>query len=160
MNEGFDFGWVAGKSVADMVGGHRDLFRLLPFIVITSIDSASRLGEMVCSELRIAGQSAPLSEDPVVVSGATLCQLVTERNMFTGFDEIWIVESLPVAAMPKEISLTAPVQLVGPPPSSLILWMQQSGWRLGLGDGYGLNFASSDRNLLRAVGLTPTHLGE
>jgi hypothetical protein len=140
--------------VADVVLDHADVLTSLPFVMIAVVDSDTDVSAMEWTRTWSQTDSPwSLSDDPLVVSGATLCQLALELELFTGFDEIWVPSSFSTARPPRDASLTAPVQLTDPPPRSLRDWFLLSGWRLGIGDGFGLNFVSSDRELSRALGL-------
>ena len=103
------------------------------------------------------GQQDPkwaLSTSPLVISGAATVTLLDDPDLFAGFDELWIPSQLPVANPPDEAFLVAPRELNGEVPVGVLRWVQDSGCRLGVGDGEGLNYVADDLGLATTLGLT------
>jgi hypothetical protein len=90
---------------------------------------------------------------PLVVSGERLLAAAEENHLFTGFDEIWVPERLPVSPPPEDVVLVAPNVFDVVLPDAVRNWLSQSGYRLGLGDGDGLNYVGTDPALARQLDL-------
>lgn len=153
MTEAVRYGWLQNVGLDEVITEHREVMAALPYVLIRAIDSDTNVSEMPWARQRIqASPSWAHLERPLVIRGQRLVELDVEK-LFTGFAEIWIPSGLPREGPPDDISLAAPTQLEELVPEPLRAWFPGSGWRLGLGDGFGLNFASSDRGLSRSLGL-------
>jgi hypothetical protein len=151
-----DHGWLADLTIRDVVGEHRDVFSLLPLVLIASIDSERQVAEMPWARQRIArDRTWALSTEPLVIAGSSIAELADEwATLSNGFDEIWIPKDARVAVPPASSSLVAPRTLEASLPSAISQWMAESGCVLGLGDGEGLNFVTSDPELCAELGLS------
>jgi hypothetical protein len=78
--------------------------------------------------------------------------LLADDNLFTGFDELWIPTGLPIAQLPDEANLVAPRELDTEAPAAVLAWLEVSECQLGVGDGYGMNYAVRDLALGRDLG--------
>jgi len=63
-------------------------------------------------------------------------------SMFEGFDELWFFNSFPLCPLPAELTIVAPIDLEEDLPNGLFEWMTTAGAQLGLGGGYGTNYAT------------------
>jgi hypothetical protein len=148
-------GWL-DSTVGEVIDTHRAVFAELPYVLIRSIDSET--GAAVARmpwALQRQGQHPgwALSVDPLVISGASLVDLLGDDNLFTGFDEIWVPSRVPVLRPANVASIVAPRHLNGEVPGDAARWMEDSGCRLGLGDGDGVNWVSADQDLSSSLGL-------
>lgn len=125
--------------------------------MVSCIDSDSAVSEMRWVRRHLDRDASwAISTDPLVISGDRLVAAAQEDNILNGFDEIWVPENLPVSAPPVEANLVAPRMFDMTLPDEVRDWMQKSGWRLGLGDGDGLNYVVSDPALARQLDLPIT----
>ena len=129
----------------------------LPLVLVSSIDSDRAVSEMPWVRRHLDRDASwAISTDPLVISGDRLLAAAQEDNVLNGFDEIWVPENLPLSAPPEEAYLVAPRMFDMTLPDEVRDWMQKSGWRLGLGDGDGLNYVVSDLPLARQLDLPIT----
>lgn len=145
----------ARASVRGWLEQHQAIIERLPYILISSMDSDRRVSDMPWAVAN--DQQDPkwaLSTFPLVISGAATVTLLDDPDLFAGFDELWIPSQLPVANPPDEAFLVAPRELDGEVPIGVLRWVQDSGCRLGLGDGEGLNYVADDLGLATTLGLT------
>jgi hypothetical protein len=147
-------GRVAGLSIRAWIESYAREISTLPYVLISSVDSDREVSAMgwVLSR-RAEDPSWAISLDPLVISGVSTVSLLPDRNLWTGFDELWIPVGLPVAAPTLDASLVAPLDLDVESPQKLWAWLDSSAWRLGVGDGYGLNYVVTDSALGHRLGL-------
>jgi hypothetical protein len=148
------FGHVPGRTVRDWLESHVPRLTGLPYVLIASVDSDQRTGTMPWVLDRVkADPNWAFSLSPLVISGASLVGLLGDRNLFTGFDELWIPREVPAIAPPDDAYLVAPRDLAEEMPDSILRWVEDSQCRLGVGDGDGLNFVALDLPLARSLDL-------
>jgi len=147
-------GWLPATSLCEFIEQHEDVFGRLTSVLISSVDSDPRVATMPWAQDRIVGdESWAQSQYPLIISGRALLQLCRD-SVFHGFDEIWIPAALPIPVPPGAAYLVSPRRCDGPLiPNEISDWMMESRARLGLGDGEGLNFVSSDRELEEELNL-------
>lgn len=147
-------GRLANLSVREWLAANAARIRELPYVLISSIDSDWRVSDMRwATARRLDAPTWALSLAPLVISGESAVDLLSDDNLLTGFDEFWIPTGLPVAQPPAEAHLVAPRELDAEVPAAVLAWLEVSGCRLGVGDGYGMNFAVRDLALGRELGL-------
>jgi hypothetical protein len=152
--EGAHVGRVAHLSVRDWLAANASRIRDLPYVLVSSIDSDSKVSDMRwATARRLDAPAWALSLSPLVISGASIVDLLSDDNLFTGFDELWIPTGLPIAQPPDEAYLVAPRELDTEAPAAVLAWLEVSECRLGVGDGYGMNYAVRDLALGRDLGL-------
>ena len=141
-------------TIREWLDANRSTIVELPYVLISSIDSCTDVGAMPWATARRAESPEwALSVSPLVVSGRSVIDLLGDGNLFTGFDELWIPTRLPTRQPPADANLVAPRQLETELPSAVSAWLEGSGCRLGVGDGYGMNYAVLDRDLGADLGL-------
>jgi hypothetical protein len=151
--EGAHVGRVAHLSVRDWLAANASRIRDLPYVLISCIDSDPQVSDMRWVAARRRDTPAwALSLSPLVISGASTVDLLSD-NLFTGFDELWIPTGLPVVQPPEEANLVAPRELDTEVPAAVLAWLEVSKCRLGVGDGYGMNYAVRDLALGCDLGL-------
>jgi hypothetical protein len=151
---GAHFGRVAHLTVRDWLAANASSIRALPYVLISSIDSDTQVSGMRwVTARRLDAHAWALSLSPLVISGASTVDLLADDNLFTGFDELWIPTRLPIAQPPDEANLVAPRELDIEAPAAVLAWLEVSECRLGVGDGYGMNYAVRDFALGRDLGL-------
>lgn len=117
-----------------------------PFVMITSIDSSTDVAGIASSYGildRFAGSS--LLGCSLVVRGDQVAELSLKFNLFNGFDELWCFRESPQTPKPHGLWIVAPFNFHDEEiPPLLATWMTESGCKLGLGDGIGLNYATPE----------------
>lgn len=150
--DGLSVGWT-DTSIGVLVRSGTSLLLPFEYILVTSIDSGTDMREMPTavgiaqrhSECKFLGSG-------LVIPAAIVVEVADVFKLFTGFDEIWCFEHDPMVAKPEALSLVGPLNLsTDDVPPSLRIWMAESSCKLGLGDGIGLNFATPDEGIGRAV---------
>jgi hypothetical protein len=151
------YGWLPDLTLGEFLEHQRRAVARLRLVLLSSIDSDSAVSEMPWVRRHLDRDAAwAISTDPLVISGDRLLAAAQEDNIFNGFDEIWVPKHLPVSAPPVEANLVAPRMFGVSLPDEVRDWMEKSGWRLGLGDGDGLNYVVSDLPLARQLDLPIT----
>jgi hypothetical protein len=146
-------GRVASLTVRGWLAANMSKIRELPFVLVSSIDSERQVSTMPWVEARRrASPTWAHSLSPLVISGASTIDLLADAKLFTGFDELWIPAELPIAQPPEDAHLVSPRELDAESPT-VFRWLSASQCRLGVGDGYGLNYVRSDPALARHLGL-------
>jgi hypothetical protein len=145
-------GWRADTSVPRVVDEHRDAFASLPAVLVATLDSG-RSGTWLGWHA-LDGHPRVVSRDPVVVTGSFVVETLLDGGMLNGFDELWVMPAIgPFGPFPEDATIVGPQRLGAAVPAPVAAWIRASGARLGLGDGDGLNFAGTDHELSRALGL-------
>jgi hypothetical protein len=142
-------------TVRELITEHRAAFSLLPMVLIASIDSERRVAAMPWAQAKISQDNSwALSTVPLVIAGRSLARLTdTWASLSSGFDEIWVPTDFPVTVPPESAYLVAPRRLDTSLPSEIEDWMPLCRCALGLGDGEGLNFVTSDAELAANLGI-------
>ena len=149
-----DVGRVADLTVRDWLTANASKIRDLPYVLISSMDSDRQVTTMPWVTARCLNSATwALSLTPLVISGVSAIDLLADDNLFTGFDELWIPTGLPVAQPPEDAHLVAPRELDIECPAGVLNWLDASGCRLGVGDGYGMNYVLGEPALGNDVGL-------
>lgn len=151
------YGWLPDFSLGEFLEHNRRSIATLPMVLVSSIDSESAVSEMPWVKRQLDRDACwAVSTNPLIVSGDRLLTAAQQDNIFNGFDEIWVPNELPVSGPPMEANLVAPRMFDVTLPVEVREWMRTSGWRLGLGDGDGLNYVVSDLTLARQLDLPIT----
>ena len=146
--------WLPDETVRTFLDKHYREFQVLPFLMVTSIDSDKRPGLMPWAERRIRSDPTwSISTVPLVLSGSRIVEMIEDPTLFTGFDEIWVLPSPVATEPPSDALLVSPRRLARALPSSIEQWVRASNALLGLGDGDGLNVVVVDSALARGLGL-------
>jgi hypothetical protein len=140
-------------SIATIVEEHGQVFSRSNCVLIGCIDSHPNPNLMPFARKFFEEDDTPLSEQPFVLSGSQFARLTSNYNLFTGFDEIWLASVVPTLMRPEEASLVAPVNLDFEMPGAIAEWMAASQCVLGLGDGWGVNFVATNRDVVAELGL-------
>jgi hypothetical protein len=147
-------GRLGDFSVRDWLEQHEAAMERLPYVLISSMDSDRLVSNMPWVTSRCGSDSKwAISRSPLVISGAALVSLLEDTSLFAGFDELWIPSRLPVANPPDDANLVAPRELDVESPPGVVRWVEDSRCRLGIGDGYGMNYVAADLELAAGLGL-------
>lgn len=123
------------------------------YVLITTIDSSPNVASLpsVLPPLRSSGAFHAVVNGDVVVDLDTAQELMYERGLFAGFDELWLCAQVPGSSKPEGLRTTSDKPLRGELPVEAADWMSKSGCRVGLGDGDGLNLVTSDDRVSAAI---------
>lgn len=149
MSEQLHFGWTPDLDVPSALG-RVPPERLCPLhVLVTMIDSTPRVRvlQSFLSILRELGADYVEVDDDVLIDVPTLFALIRDRCFLTGFDEVWLFEDPPKVGKPQYLRMTSDKPLRSGPSHELVTWMRDANCLAGLGDGDGLNFATSDGTL-------------
>ena len=154
------FGWRADCSVRRLVSDAAEAFREVPYVLVTSLDSATDLrGFAEWLVERGLCDAAPETlvcdrRAAMIIDGSELVRWAQHDDVLVGFDEVWIFGTKPTTLPPTDCWLVAPKRLDEDSPSAaMLVWMAQAGCAVGLGDGYGTNFVATDIGLARRLHL-------
>lgn len=136
-------------SIADVIGEFPELFDSFAWVLITSLDSLSELEKD--SMIQRIGLPHRFLGGGVLVEGRSMRQLNLSNGMFSGFDELWCYRQEISMPKPPEARLVGPLQIKTDIPVSTRTWMKESRCILGLGDGTGLNYVTSDFDIARLL---------
>ena len=157
------FGWQGNgslTSVTQFVLHKPDLVSQFQYATISCVDSnrsqwlhstfpayaRDRNGEEVKYQL---------VQDGILISGKSLCKIVLNEDLFSGFDEVWFSEEKPIMPKPTDVTLTAEIPITDARNSEVRLmiaeWITKSKYVLGLGDGNGLNYVTVDESIAHLV---------
>jgi hypothetical protein len=137
-------------SIGDLTRSRCEIFNQFPYVLITCLDSKkdminSKTGRKIVE----MEESCGFLGRSLVVSDAKILDIAKNYNLFYGFDEIWLYETYPVLDKPEEISLVATLDLSKDAPSQELLeWFYESACVLGLGDGIGMNYLTTSKEIV------------
>lgn len=125
----------------------------IPFALITSLDSEIALSSSIIGRTIIEGYPKCKFLGPgIVFPQGLLFEIHNSLDIFHGFDEAWFFTKEPTLQKPNDGWLVGPLDLnlenLAP---SLVHWMSESGCNLGLGDGTGLNVATQNEEIAKAI---------
>ena len=148
-----------------------DFLSQFPYALITRVDGGGM--PWLHSAFHIYTESiknpvtGKLVDSGILLSGEMFSILAKSSDFLSGFDEVWLSYSEPIASLPAGLDFTSgfPITDMRNPNqiASVIQWMNASGCVLGFGDGVGLNYATTDENiadLLDEYGIRDPEEGE
>lgn len=159
-------GWYEtehGSEIENLVRFGLSVISRFPYALITRIDSTNRLSLEMPSIFKILKQDHTLEIHPhgdsLLLPIASFIKLTTTFEFFKGFDEVWFLNSRPSDSLPQSIEFNpqkwAWEMNTGTDLSSTISklehWMLDSNAVLGVADGTGLGFATSDEAVSQAM---------
>jgi hypothetical protein len=96
-----------------------------------------------------------LLDGALLTTTETAIDLATNPKIFPGFDELWILEREPAERPPKDGgNITSEMPITEDADDNLLTmhaWMVAQGAVLGLGDGCGLNYLTTDWSVAAEV---------
>jgi hypothetical protein len=145
-------GWLE-TSIGVLVREDPLLLALFPFVLITSVDSTTELADSRIGQAIVRrNHDCAFIGQGLLVPSVKLPALDAELGLFHGFDEVWALDDRPAVAKPSGSSIVGPLNLNEDDPSGDVAeWMNATGCRLGLGDGFGLNYVTSDAGLAEQI---------
>lgn len=88
-------------------------------------------------------------EGRIVMRAGALQPFVDDEQACAGFDEVWAFADRPHVVEPQRVGLTSETPIE--PSDELEAWFAETGCLLGIGDGYGVNYATPSRALAEAL---------
>jgi hypothetical protein len=145
-------GWLEG-SLKLLLEKDIPLFGRFPIALLTSVDSTTALSSSALGRVIIERHPrCKFLGDGIIIPDNFILDIAKTFDLFHGFDEAWFFEAEPSSPKPKESWLVAPLNLncneLAPMTSS---WMQVTACKLGLGDGIGLNYVTTDEEIAKDV---------
>lgn len=139
------------SSVKEVLAEFFDLLPPFKSAVVRSIDSTTET-EDVASFLNSEGIQANICSQNVIVTAEALAR-ASNADMFTGFDEVWLIPgSSSRRHIPDSILLTSDAfELVDVIPQAVLNLLNQLHCPLAMGDGCGLNYVTRDVHLANAL---------
>ncbi len=140
-----------GLSIGDLIRTNAKLLSDYNHVLITALDSvrglpAAKVGRAMLRELphaRALGNS-------LVLPARILAEVGWVSDLFSGFDEVWFFDSAVTDPPPGGISVLPPPTFDRvKPEADTMEWFMEVNCKLALGDGYGMNYLSADREVLR-----------
>lgn len=149
---GLHAGWV-DISIRELVESEPKLLSGFAYAMLTIVDSVSAVNEIPSVQRLLASHpDYALVGSSLLMPARDFSRISSELNLLTGFGEVWWFDAKPAIEKPTDIDLVGPLNLnEDPVPEALPRWMAESGCRLGVGDGIGLNFVTSDEAVARQL---------
>ncbi len=141
---GLTFGHLPAATVPDALAELRDLLGCASHAIIRSLDSSHSERDL-SRALSFHGVDFEVSFGNVCVSMGSLWKAL-EADVFTGFDEVWIFRNeFPSTTLESLTSATSDgADFSAGMPASLAGAMDRTDCVLVLGDGCGLNYATTE----------------
>ena len=149
--DGIWIGWL-DSSIALLAKDSPELLTQFPYVLITSIDSSRDLRTLESIQ-NIVSELAGFQflNGWLIATSDSLMPLMNKYNLLNGFDEMWLFRTPPSIVLPIDIWITGPREITNEVPRGLAEWMTTSGCVLGLGDGIGLNYATTEEFIASAL---------
>lgn len=144
------WGWLEDK-IWSLTKSNWQIFHELPWGLVTCIDCSPNVASMMkAKEIRKWEGFCSYLGEGLIVSDGKILDVAMEYNLFNGFDEIWLYRDCPDVEKPKEVSIVSTLDLSKETPSKELLeWFKVSGCILGLGDGVGMNYVTTSREIVQ-----------
>jgi hypothetical protein len=152
MADGLTVGWL-DTSIGALVRHDAGALARFGYWLVTSVDSSTDLpGNRSARTIVDRYAGCVFLGQGLIVPGTDAVDVAEEFDLFNGFDEVWLFETQPSKAKPRELSIVSPLNLGSDPvPPPLASWMGQVGCELGLGDGIGLNYAAQNEAVAKLI---------
>lgn len=138
---GLFFGWLKA-SIHEIIDANELDLCEFSCVMITFVDSVRDLRQLAKAQHIVREYpSCEFVGSALSVPGSVVSNVSHEHRLFTGFDELWCFDSVPILAKPEDVVITGPQDLATEGLNEgLESWMKQSECILGIGDGIGLNY--------------------
>lgn len=153
-----DTRWLPSLAIPDVLSTVLAAEANAKYVLVTVIDSTPQVRQLpsIVPLLDQLGMFYRAVDDDVVIKAADLSALVNRHHILSGFDEIWLCRDIPRAGKPVTFQITSDVPFGNDPPAGLLNWMLASTCTVGLGDGDGLNLATTEQTVAVALGRVST----
>jgi hypothetical protein len=122
-------------------------------VLIKTLDSINNIKS--CSNLIqvIHQYDIPIKyvNQSLLVDGKSLIKITNHYDLFTGFDELWFLNSAGEIDLFNGVSIVTPPSFLDVLPTDLIIWMKKADCYLGLGDGCGLNYITTEKTVASLI---------
>lgn len=138
-------------GLRDLIRTNAKLLRGYNYVLLTALDSvrdltAAMIGQRILRELprtRALG-------DGLLLPAGILTEVGWISDLFGGFDEAWFFDIEVRGPLPRGVSVLPPPSFDRvEPDEATIKWFLEFDCKLALGDGFGMNYLSTDREVLR-----------
>jgi len=134
------------SSVSDFVDNITNWEEFFNYILVVTIDSSHVLTELPAIQKGIEkGFDITSFDSKIILTNETIRKMNKEFSLFNGFDEIYCFPERPKALSPRKAFLTGPIKIENKIPDDLEQWMLNNNCLLGLGDGIGLNYITTEK---------------
>jgi hypothetical protein len=144
------YGWVEDR-IRYLIEDNWHVFYELPWCLVTCIDSTKDVKSMMKEVIEVDEFCSFLGSGLIVGNGRILAR---EYNLFYGFDEIWLYKDCPTVEKPEGVTIVSTRDLSKEDPSKELLeWFKASGCVLGLGDGIGMNYLTTSKEIVESLNI-------
>ncbi len=146
------YGWLQ-DGIWDLAKSNWEVFQKLPYCLVTCVDSSPDVAFMARAEGIIEKEtSCSALGKGLLIRDARVLEVCRSYNLFNGFDEIWLYEDCPTIGKPQSFSIVSPLDLNEDPlPQGLLEWFTASACILGLGDGFGMNYITTQKQIVGSL---------
>jgi hypothetical protein len=152
-SDGLYFGWSRAGTVPAFLEDGADIVAMYPLALITCVDSDHSPLSMalLTDELATTGVDWRTHGTSILLNCADLPALADA--LFNGFDAVWFLQQEPAVLLPPPINATSDRPVPDRLPlgtdgvQELVRWMNAQHCTLGIGDGVGLNYFTTDPDL-------------
>ena len=158
-------GWVDLQEQSEIEGLAilaPDFFSQFPHALVTCIDSnwAPGLSVGIRKEIEACGIRVEVYGDGLLTTGESVRILADKAHFFNGFDQVWFFSGEPREPCPLRLNwgtgdALEPGWELSQGVLDAVAWMARSGARLGLGDGFCLNYLTTDLELAEELERLP-----
>ncbi|MHC4464796.1 MAG: hypothetical protein ACYS30_25710 [Planctomycetota bacterium] len=147
-------GWLQ-DSIWDLIQSNWEVFDKLPYALVTCIDSSEDMKSTITARkiVELEGSCSFLGRS-LLVSDGRIVDVAQRYNLFSHFDEIWLYRDRPAVDKPTVFSIVSPLELSTDSLSrELLEWFDASGCILGLGDGIGMNYVTTSKEIVQSLNI-------
>jgi len=145
--QGFWFNRIEG-SVSSFVDNIAKWEKFFNYILVVTIDSSHILTELPVIQKAIEkGFDITFFDSKIILTNEEIREINKDFALFNGFDEIYCFLEKPRVLLPRNVFLTGPIEIENRIPDDLEQWMLNNNCVLGLGDGIGLNYITTEKAL-------------
>jgi len=134
-------------NIEDLIGGDT-------YVLMTCIDSQDNVSDssMVKKAMANAELEAGSYFGFLSFPFKSIWSLIDDYNLFNGFDVVWFFEKQEKEIQPPPgYPIVNPYELTDSEATLLGKWMKKSGAFLGLGDGCGLNYITTKKEIAERI---------
>ena len=157
-------GHIDSSNVTDLeylAANVPSLFEMFNYVLISHLDSHDTLHVSMPSINKILAKKPSLLreyDNNLLSNGKTILEIALHENIFNGFDEIWFFHAMPPSGVPKNLVIFSEIWAENQSNKTedinlqlLIRWMSTSKAVLGLADGQGLNYVTSNETIAKLL---------
>jgi hypothetical protein len=145
-------GYCPGQNISNIIENISQIgsFR---YILISCIDSSREVASLpdIRKVIDRHRTFATYWGKNVIIDTEGINEIMHDHKLFTGFDEVWFLNKKPLESLPVNVCITSeiPIIEINEPSdiedlSTLAAWMERNNCLLGIGDGAGLNYITTE----------------